>query len=191
MTQEHAIALVPAAAGPRSGGQAGEYLSFMLGAEAYCIDILKVQEIRSFTEPTRMAGAPAYIRGVIDLRGVIVPIVDLRLKLGLSHAGEDAQTVVIVLNLRLGVVGIVADSVREVLNLGAGDIREAPGFNARVSADFIRGLASKRSPDGEELLIVTDIEAMISEDVFGLARGPGLAAAQSEAPTAIPTATLP
>lgn len=155
---------------PQSHQQAaaGGYLSFMLGQETYCIDILKVQEIRSFSAPTRIAGAPAYIRGVIDLRGIIVPIVDLRIKLGLQEAREDANTVVIVLNLVRGAVGIVADAVREVVELGAADIRIAPGFNARVSADFILGLANHRSGDREELLIVADIERLISEDIFGL-----------------------
>jgi purine-binding chemotaxis protein CheW len=96
----------------RADAQAsGEFLTFRLGAEEYGIDILKVQEIRSYEQPTRIANAPAFIKGVVNLRGVIVPIVDLRLKLGCDTAEYNSFTVVIVLNVKGRVVGAVVDSV--------------------------------------------------------------------------------
>jgi purine-binding chemotaxis protein CheW len=157
-----------AASRPRGpSAAAGGYLAFTLGTEAYCIDILKVQEIRSFSPPTHMAGTQAHICGVIDLRGVIVPIVDLRIKLGLSEAPRDANTVVIVLNLEHGAVGVVADAVREVVELALDDIRVAPSFNAQVDADFVLGLAHLAGSERHELLIVADIERLLAADVFG------------------------
>lgn len=146
------------------------YLSFRVGREEYCIDILKVQEIRSYTEPTRMAGAPAFIRGVIDLRGVIVPVVDLRLKFGLEDVHNDGNTVVIILNVAQRVIGVVVDAVRDVVELRAEQIREAPSFTAEIDSDFIQGLASLSGADGERLLIVTDIERLISGADMGLFR---------------------
>lgn len=144
-------------------------LSFRLGAEAYAIDILKVQEIRSYAEPTRMAGAPPFVRGVIDLRGVIVPVIDLRLRFGLPDARTDGSTVVIVLNLAQRVVGIVVDAVNEVIDLRPEQLRAAPGFAGGLDTDFIQGLASLPADTGERLLIVIDIERLIGSPSLGLA----------------------
>lgn len=144
------------------------YLSFRLGREEYGIDILKVQEIRSFSEPTRMAGSPDFIRGVIDLRGVIVPVVDLRLRFGLAEARDDGSTVVIVLNVAQRVIGIVVDAVSEVIELQPGQLRAAPEFAANLDTDFIDGLASIPGADGERLLIVTDIERLLASRSMGL-----------------------
>ena len=118
--------------------QAGEYLTFRLGEEEYGIDILRVQEIRSYEAPTRIANAPPFIKGVVNLRGVIVPIIDLRLKLGCSSAEYNAFTVVIVLNLRGRVVGVIVDSVSDVLQLDRDHIKPAPEMTtvkALYSAD--------------------------------------------------------
>lgn len=144
-------------------------LSFRLGAEAYAIDILKVQEIRSYSEPTRMAGAPSFVRGVIDLRGVIVPVIDLRLRFGLPDARTDGSTVVIVLNLAQRVVGIVVDAVNEVVDLRPEQLRAAPGFAGGLDTDFIDGLASVPTEAGERLLIVVDIERLVGSPSLGLA----------------------
>src|SRR5882672_7883397 len=105
-----------------------QFLSFQLGAEEYGIDILRVQEIRAYEKATRMPNTPAYIKGVINLRGVIVPVIDLRMKFGLDSAEYNEMTVVVVLNLAHRTVGIVVDSVSDVLALAAGDIRPAPEF---------------------------------------------------------------
>lgn len=104
---------------------AREYLTFRLDQEEYGIDILKVQEIRGYEQPTRIANAPAFIKGVVNLRGTIVPIVDMRLKFNCAQADYNSFTVVIILNLRDRVVGIVVDSVSDVMELSAENIRSA------------------------------------------------------------------
>jgi purine-binding chemotaxis protein CheW len=139
-----------------------EYLSFRLGAEEYGIDILKVQEIRGYDTVTRIANAPAHILGVINLRGVIVPIVDLRLKFALGEAKYDAFTVVIILNVAERVVGAVVDSVSDVLELAPQQIRAAPEFSALLDASCITGLASVKHGGAERMLILLDIERLMS-----------------------------
>ena len=146
------------------GPASGEYLTFRLGSEEYGIDILKVQEIRSYEPPTRIANAPDFIKGVVNLRGVIVPIVDLRLKLGCPSAEYNSFTVVIVLNVKNRVVGAVVDSVSDVLELGVDEIKPRPEVPAAMDARFITGLGKL----GERMLILLDIEAMITSPDFGL-----------------------
>jgi purine-binding chemotaxis protein CheW len=152
--------------------RAQEYLTFKLGAEEYGIDILKVQEIRGYDTVTRIANAPAFIKGVVNLRGVIVPIVDLRLKFNLGDARYDSFTVVIILNVANRVVGAVVDSVSDVLELAAEQIRPAPEFNSMLDASYITGIGSVKSggekvaEDSEErtdrMLILVDIEKLMS-----------------------------
>jgi purine-binding chemotaxis protein CheW len=143
-----------------------EYLTFRLGGEEYGIDILKVQEIRGYEQVTRIANAPAFIKGVVNLRGVIVPIVDLRLKFNLGEATYDAFTVVIILNVANRVVGAVVDSVSDVLELKPEQIKAAPEFNSLLDASYITGLGSVKSGSGEEaterMLILVDIERLMS-----------------------------
>ena len=143
---------------------AGEFLSFRLGAEEYGIDILSVQEIRSYEEPTRIANAPGFIKGVVNLRGVIVPIVDMRIKLGCEKVDYNALTVVIVLSVHDRVVGLVVDSVSDVIRLGQDHIKAAPQINTTLDAGFITGIASV----GERMLILADIEALIGSADMGL-----------------------
>ena len=148
---------------------AGEYLTFRLGAEEYGIDILRVQEIRSYEPPTRIANAPAFLKGVVNLRGVIVPIVDLRIKLGCAQAEHNSFTVVIVLNVRGRVVGAVVDSVSDVLELSPEQIRPAPELNsAHVDTSYITGIGSLRSEGADRMLILMDIEALMSSADMGL-----------------------
>ena len=142
----------------------GEFLTFRLGAEEYGIDILKVQEIRSYEAPTRIANAPAFIKGVVNLRGVIVPIVDLRLKLGCDTAAYDSFTVVIVLNVKGRVVGAVVDSVSDVLALDTGSIKAAPEIRSAVDMGFITGIGSV----GDRMLILLDIEGLMASPDMGL-----------------------
>ena len=142
----------------------GEFLTFRLGGEEYGIDILKVQEIRSYEPPTRIANAPAFIKGVVNLRGVIVPIVDLRLRLGCESAEYSALTVVIVLNVKGRVVGAVVDSVSDVLELAKDAIRPAPEMASAVDASFITGIGSV----GERMLILMDIEGLMASPEMGL-----------------------
>ena len=145
-----------------------EFLSFRLGGEEYGIDILRVQEIRSYESPTRIANAPAFIKGVVNLRGVIVPVVDLRLKLGCDTAEYNDFTVVIVLNVRGRVIGAVVDSVSDVLALGADSIKPAPELGSAVDAQFILGMGCVRTGDQERMLILSDIEALMSSAEMGL-----------------------
>lgn len=140
-----------------------QFLTFRIGGEEYGLDILRVQEIRSYEAPTRVANAPAFVKGVVNLRGVIVPILDLRIRLG--QPGEyNAFTVVIVLNVAGRVVGIVVDSVSDVLALSAEEIKPRPEVPAAMDARFITGLGKI----GERMLILLDIEAMIKSPDFGL-----------------------
>ena len=145
----------PKAAGEESGR---EFLTFRLGAEEYGIEILKVQEIRGWEVPTAIAGTPEFIKGVINLRGIIVPIVDLRLKFGLSSATYDSLTVVIILSVARRVVGIVVDAVSDVVTLAPQEIRPAPEFGAAVDARFITGLGTL----GERMLVLADIERLMT-----------------------------
>ncbi|HEU4620678.1 MAG TPA: chemotaxis protein CheW [Burkholderiaceae bacterium] len=142
-----------------------EYLTFRLGSEEYGIDILKTQEIRGYEQPTRIANAPAFIKGVINLRGTIVPIVDMRLKFGCENAEYNSFTVVIILNVAQRVVGMVVDSVSDVMELTADQIRPAPELSSSaVDSGYILGLGSV----GERMLILVDIEALMSDSSMGL-----------------------
>ena len=141
-----------------------ELLTFTLGTESYGLDILKVQEIRGYEPPTRIANAPDFIKGVVNLRGVIVPIVDLRLKLGCATAEYNSFTVVIVLNVKGRVVGAVVDSVSDVLELAGGAIKPAPELHTAVDTSFITGIGSVN----ERMLILMDIEALMSSADMGL-----------------------
>ena len=135
-----------------------EFLSFTLGKEEYGIDILKVQEIRSYEQPTTIANAPAFIKGVVNLRGVIVPIVDMRIKFNLASAEYNDLTVVIVLNVAGRVVGMVVDAVSDVISLAAEQIRPAPDFSSSFDVKYITGLGTV----DERMLILVDIEKLMS-----------------------------
>ncbi len=139
----------------------GEFLIFRLAGEEYGIDILCAQEIRSYEPPTMIANAPAYIKGVINLRGIIVPILDLRLKFGL-RSDYDNSTVVIVLNLKQRVVGVVVDAVSDVLALGGEHIRPVPQLGVAADTGFITGIGSTVSEGQERMLILVDIEQLLS-----------------------------
>ena len=157
----------------RAATQAGgEFLTFRLGEEEYGIDILRVQEIRSYEQPTRIANAPAFIKGVVNLRGVIVPIVDLRMKLGCAAAEYNTFTVVIVLNVKGRVVGAVVDSVSDVLELSSDTIKPAPELSSAVDSGFITGIGAVKNGSGddatERMLILMDIEALMASADMGL-----------------------
>ncbi|WP_027994905.1 chemotaxis protein CheW [Simplicispira psychrophila] len=159
-------ALQPAAtkAATAKKAPAAEYLTLQLGQEEYGIDILKVQEIRSYEQPTRMAQAPSFIKGIIDLRGVIVPIIDLRLKLQCAKADYTDFTVVIILNVRGTVMGVVVDAVADVVALTSDAIKPAPQFQSQLDAAFVTGIARL----GERMLIMMDIESLLDSTEMGL-----------------------
>lgn len=141
-----------------AGANAREYLTFRLGAEEYALDILKVQEIRNYETATAIANAPKHVRGVINLRGVIVPIVDLRVLLSLPRAEYTTFTVVIVLNLGKRTVGVVVDAVSDVTELGAEQIRPAPDFAGAVDTRYVTGLGTIDN----RMLILADIERLLA-----------------------------
>jgi purine-binding chemotaxis protein CheW len=147
-----------ASTGPR------EYLTFRLDQEEYGIDILKVQEIRGYEKPTRIANAPAFIKGVVNLRGTIVPIIDMRLKFNCAQAEYNTFTVVIILNLRSRIVGIVVDSVSDVIELAPENVKTAPEIDTSIESSAVVGLGSV----GERMLILLDIEKLMSGMDMGL-----------------------
>jgi len=136
-----------------------EYLSFTLGDEQYGVDILNVQEIRGYDGVTRIPDAPECIKGVINLRGTIVPVMDLRLKLGLEHASYDPFTVMIVINFNQRVVALVVDSVSDVIELDLSQLRQPPALGARVDSRCIAGIGTV----DERMLIVLNIESLMIE----------------------------
>lgn len=148
---------------------AGEYLSFRLGAEEYGIEILKVQEIRSFEEPTKIANATPAVRGVVNLRGVIVPIIDLRLMFNLPEAKHDALTVTIVLSIAGHTIGVVVDAVSDVNELKANQIRPAPHISGINSALCITGMGVIDDANGKQrMMILLDVQAMLTASGAGI-----------------------
>ena len=141
-----------------------ELLTFALGSEEYGIDILKVQEIRGYEKVTHIVNSPAFIKGVINLRGTIVPIIDLRLKFALGSAEYTAFTVVIILNVSNRVVGVVVDSVSDVICLDPDEIKDAPPMSSDLDTRFIQGLATLN----ERMVILMDIEALMSSPDMAL-----------------------
>jgi purine-binding chemotaxis protein CheW len=152
-----AVAAEPA--GAAASRVANEFLTFKLGSEEYGIEILKVQEIRGYEAVTHIANAPEFIKGVVNLRGIIVPIVDMRIKFNLGRAGYDQFTVVIILNVAGRVVGMVVDGVSDVIQLAAEQVRPAPDFAASTfDTKYITGLGTL----DERMLILVDIEKLMS-----------------------------
>ncbi|WP_158784802.1 chemotaxis protein CheW [Pantoea sp. BAV 3049] len=141
-----------------------EFLVFTLGDEEYGIDILKVQEIRGYDQVTRIANTPSFIKGVTNLRGVIVPIIDLRIKFAQPDVDYNDNTVVIVLNLEARVVGIVVDGVSDVLSLTHDQIRPSPEFAVTMSTEYLTGLGAL----GERMLILVDIEKLLNSEEMAL-----------------------
>ena len=143
---------------------AQEFLTFRLGNEEYGIEILKVQEIRGYDTITQIANSPEFIKGVVNLRGIIVPIIDMRIKFNLGEATYDRFTVVIILNLSGRVVGMVVDGVSDVIGLDAEQVRPTPEFGSVLNTEYIMGLGTV----DERMLILLDIEKLMSSTDMGL-----------------------
>jgi purine-binding chemotaxis protein CheW len=141
-----------------------EYLTFVLADESYGIDILKVQEIRGYDAVTKIANTPEFIKGVVNLRGLIVPIVDLRIKFGLGNVVYDDFTVVIILNLNGRVVGIVVDGVSDVMNLKGNQVRDVPDIVSSIDTKYITGLATVE----DKMFILVDIEQLMNSQEMAL-----------------------
>jgi purine-binding chemotaxis protein CheW len=144
--------------GSTAAGEGRELLTFTLGSEEYGIDILKVQEIRGYDAVTTIANSPEFIKGVINLRGIIVPIVDMRIKFHLGKVEYDQFTVVIILNIVHRVVGIVVDGVSDVITLTAEQLKPAPEFGSSLDTQYITGLGTV----DERMIIVMDIEKLMT-----------------------------
>jgi purine-binding chemotaxis protein CheW len=143
-----------------------EFLAFTLGKEEYGIDILKVQELRGYETVTHIANSPDFIKGVVNLRGIIVPIIDMRIKLNLGTPTYDQFTVVIILNVAGRVMGMVVDSVSDVIALPAEQIKPAPEMGSAFNTDYLIGLGTI----DERMLILVDIDKLMSSDEMGLIR---------------------
>ncbi|MHB1354305.1 MAG: chemotaxis protein CheW [Thiobacillus sp.] len=154
----------PPSAPTEAEGDGNEYLAFTLGREEYGIDILRVQEIRGYEPVTRIANSPAFIKGVVNLRGTIVPVVDMRIKFNLGEPSYDQFTVVIILNIGGRVVGMVVDSVSDVMTLSAEQIKPAPEIGTVFDTDYLIGLGTV----GERMLILVDIDRLMSGGEMGL-----------------------
>lgn len=141
-----------------------EFLAFTLGKEEYGIDILKVQEIRGYETVTRIANAPDFVKGVVNLRGIIVPIVDMRIKFNLGEPTYDQFTVVIILNIGGRVMGMVVDSVSDVITLSPEQIKPAPEMGTAFNTDYLIGLGTL----DERMLILIDIDKLMSSSEMGL-----------------------
>ena len=141
-----------------------EFLAFTLGKEEYGIDILKVQEIRGYEAVTRIANAPDFVKGVVNLRGIIVPIVDMRIKFNLGEPTYDQFTVVIILNIGGRVMGMVVDSVSDVITLSPEQIKPAPEMGTAFNTDYLIGLGTL----DERMLILIDIDKLMSSSEMGL-----------------------
>ncbi len=143
--------------------QAMEVLTFALGEEEYGIDIQMVQELRGYEPVTKMANVPDYFKGVVNLRGVIVPIIDMRIKFKLGEPTYDQLTVVIILNIRGRTVGMVVDGVSDVTDLAAGQIKPAPAMGGILDTNYLLGIGAI----DERMLMLVDIEKLMSSDDIG------------------------
>ena len=141
-----------------------EFLAFTLGNEEYGVDILKVQEIRGYEKTTQIANAPDYVKGLVNLRGTIVPIIDMRIKFRLGIPTYDEFTVVIILNIGTRVVGMVVDSVSDVTTLTAEQIKPAPSMGTSLDTNYLIGLGTI----DERMLILLDIDKLMSSGEFGM-----------------------
>jgi purine-binding chemotaxis protein CheW len=151
-----------------SNQPAQEFLTFTLGSEEYAIDILRVQEIRGYDQVTAIANSPPFIKGVINLRGAIVPIVDLRIKFNLPSVTYDPFTVVIILNVLNRIVGAVVDSVSDVIALSGMEIKPPPEFGGSFDTEYLLGLATV----SERMLILVDIEKLMGSRELALLNTP-------------------
>jgi purine-binding chemotaxis protein CheW len=155
----------PGTSAHRAASAAQQYLTFRLGAEEYAMHILQVQEIRSYEQPISMVNTPDFVKGVINLRGVIVPIVDLRIKFGLPKVDYTDFTIVIVLNIASVVIGAVVDAVADVVTLTAEQIKPSPQFESAIDARFIRGIANVEN----RTLIAMDMDVLMNPVELGMA----------------------
>jgi purine-binding chemotaxis protein CheW len=144
---------------PKSLVAASQFLTFSLGQEEYGIELLKVQEIKGYSAITPIPNTPPYIKGVMNLRGAVIPIVDLRIRFGMEAIQYTQFNVIIVINVGAKVMGLLVDAVSDVLNVAPEDIRPAPDFGAHADTRFISGMASV----GDKVAVLLDIDTLLSD----------------------------
>lgn len=148
-----------------------QYLTFKLDEELYALDIAQVREVLDFTRVTKVPRTPDFMRGVINLRGNVVPVVDLRLKFGMSKVEQTVDTCIIIVEIIVDdeptVLGALADSVEEVLELEPRQIEPAPKIGTRLNTDFIKGMGKKE----EQFIIILDIDKVFSAEELSLVNG--------------------
>ncbi|MBX9895911.1 MAG: chemotaxis protein CheW [Nitrosomonas sp.] len=164
MLQEQTTSAASGSPQPQISSITNEFLTFRLGNEEYGIEILKVQEIRGYEAITQIANAPDFIKGVVNLRGIIVPIIDMRIKFCLGSVEYDQFTVVIILNVAGRVMGIVVDGVSDVISLESEQIRPTPELGSVIDTEYIMGLGTI----DDRMLIMIDIEKLMSSHDMGL-----------------------
>ena len=146
-------------------GEANQFLTFSLAEEEYGVDILKVQEIKGYVPTTRIPNSPPEVVGVLNLRGTIVPIVDLRRKFGMDSVEYTPFTAIVVVVVRDRVMGVIVDSVSEVVNIPSSDIQSAPDFGNSMSTSMLQGIAKM----GDKLITLLDIDTVLLGDTLAAA----------------------
>ena len=150
-----------------------QYLTFTLGSEVFAVNISKVREVLDFTAITKVPGTPEFMRGVINLRGSVVPVVDLRIKFGMSKTEKTVRTSIIIMDVALdsetAILGSLVDSVQEVLDLEPGQIEPAPRIGTRLKTEFIKGMGKRNG----QFIIILDIDKVFSSDELALAQASG------------------
>ena len=168
------MSMTPTDADDRPDGEPKQYLTFALCGEDYGIEILRVQEIKCLSRITPIPNTPRHVKGVLNLRGTVVPVVDLRAKFGLGEIEYNRFTVIIVVNVGRRVMGLVVDAVSDVLNLGKADVQPPPELGGVLDLSFVTGMARS----GDRLITLLDIERLLGQE----------AATAAEATTAVPAA---
>ncbi len=158
------IAVTPEKASPPSAKLSNEFLTFTLGKEEYGIDILRVQEIRGYDAVTTLANMPDFIKGVINLRGIIVPIIDMRIKFHLGNVEYNQFTVVIILNVAHRIIGMVVDGVSDVITLNSEQIKPSPEFGSTLDTKYVTGIGAVE----DRMLILIDIEKLMTSSDMDL-----------------------
>jgi purine-binding chemotaxis protein CheW len=156
-------------AGPKANGREGKYLTFVLGGEEYGLEILKVREIIGLMEITSVPQTPVFIKGVINLRGKVIPVIDLRLKFGMEEAEPTEETCIIVVDIGGAMIGILVDTVSEVLHVMADQIEPAPSFGGSIDTGFILGMGKIKG----KVKILLDIDSVLSAEELTRAAGFG------------------
>jgi len=134
-----------------------QFLAFKLADELFAIEILRVQEIRGITPITPIPNAPQYIRGVMNLRGTIVPVIDLRMRFGLGEAEYNRFTVIIVVRLGSRIIGLVVDAVSDVMDVAPGDIEAPPDFGTRIDTSYLNGMVQR----GDQIILLLNLDQLV------------------------------